>query len=217
MFRAILYTQWKWSRLVVLLGVLAGFALPVVSVQNVTAVSSYWAARTMLSSVQAWGTLYPVLGAVLALLIAAIAWAADHRGRHVYALSLPLPRWHYALLRFAAGAALLAGPVLAVWIGGLVATSMVTLPAGLHAYPTMLAVRFALAVLVAYGLFFAISAGTVRTAAYVLGVLGGVIALEVIANAAGANLHLLEKLVLVAVVWPGPLDVFTGRWMLIDV
>ena len=29
MFRAMLYTQWKWSRLIVVLGSVAGFALPI--------------------------------------------------------------------------------------------------------------------------------------------------------------------------------------------
>jgi len=217
MFRAILYTQWKWSRLPLLLGVLAGFALPILSVQRVSQAGGYWQTRAMLASVQAWGVLYPILGATLALLIAALAWAADDRGRHVYALSLPLPRWRYALLRFSAGLVLLAAPVVAVWIGGILATATVTIPTGLHAYPTMLAARFALAVFVMYALLFAISAGTVRMAGYVLIALGLVVVVEVIANAAGAHLSLLEQLLLALVVWPGPMDVITGRWMLIDV
>lgn len=217
MFRMILYTQWKWSRLALLLGTLAAFVLPLLSVQNVSGVRDYWATRTILGSVQAWGVLYPVIAMLMALLVAALAWAADHRGQHVYALALPLPRWHYALLRYGAGLVLLVAPVLAVWIGGLVATATVTIPAGLHAYPTMLAARFALATFVAYSLFFAISAGTIRMAGYVLGALAGVVAVEVIANAAGAHLHLLESFLLAIVIWPGPLDVVTGRWMLIDV
>jgi hypothetical protein len=217
MFRAILYTQWKWSRLPLLLSVLAGFALPVLSVQRVSGVTGYWATRTMLASVQAWGMLYPILGATLGLLVGALAWAADHRGRHVYALSLPVARWHYALLRFGAGLVLLAAPVLAVWIGGIVATATVTIPTGLHAYPTMLAARFALAVFVTYALFFAISAGTVRMASYVLGALAVVLVVEVVANAAGAHVSLVERFFLALVVWPGPLELLTGRWMLIDV
>jgi hypothetical protein len=217
MFRAILYTQWKWSRLPLLLGVLAGFALPILSVQRVSGAAGYWQTRMMLASVQAWGMLYPILGATLALLIAALAWAADDRGRHVYALSLPLPRWHYALLRFGAGLVLLAAPVVAVWIGGILATATVTIPTGLHAYPTMLAARFALAVFVMYALLFAISAGTVRMAGYALIALGLVVVVEVVANAAGVHVSLLEQLLLALVVWPGPMDVITGRWMLIDV
>ena len=91
------------------------------------------------------------------------------------------------------------------------------IPAGLHAYPTMLAVRFGLAVLVVYSIFFAISAGTVRTAGYFLGALGLVVAFEAVANAAGAQIHLFENMMMLLIVWPGPFDVLTGRWMLIDV
>ena len=217
MFRAIVYTQWKWCRLPLFLSVLAGFALPILSLQRVSQVGGYWQTRAMLASVQAWGILYPILAASLALLVAALAWAADHRGRHVYPLSLPVPRWHYVLLRFGAGLVLLAAPVVAVWIGGLLASSTVTIPTGLHAYPTMLAARFALAVFVTYALFFAISAGTVRMAGRLLIALAVVVVIEVVANAAGAHVSLLEQLLLALVVWPGPLDVLTGRWMLIDV
>src|SRR5207247_2566146 len=71
-------------------------------------------AGELLQAVQSWGTLYPVLAAALGLLVAIATWAPDHRGRHVHALSLPLPRWRYVLLRFGAGAALLAAPVIAV-------------------------------------------------------------------------------------------------------
>ena len=217
MFRAILYTQWKWCRLVILLATLAAFALPLMSVQGARGPVGYWETRQLLGAVQGWGVLYPVLATAIALIVAMVAWAPDHRGRHVYALSLPLPRWHYALLRFAAGATLLAAPVVAVWLGGILATSMAVIPAGLHAYPTMLAVRFGLAVLVVYSIFFAISAGTVRTAGYFLGALGLVVAFEAVANAAGAQIHPFEGMMMLLIVWPGPFDVLTGRWMLIDV
>lgn len=218
MFRMILYTQWKWSRFVVALGAVAAFALPVLSVEQFGGDPvSRFDVREMLGSIQAWGVLYPVLAAVLALLVAALAWSPDHRGRHVYALSLPIPRWHYVLLRFGAGVVLLAGPVVALWAGALVASASAVIPPGLHAYPTMLALRFALAVLVAYGVIFAVSSGTARTAGYVLGGLGVLIALEVLAAVAEVDVRILEPVLLRIVVWPGPLEVFTGRWMLIDV
>src|SRR2546423_3256376 len=141
MFRAILYTQWKWCRLVILLATLAAFALPLLSVQGARGVVGYWETRQLLGSIQGWGVLYPVLATTVALIVAMVAWAPDHRGRHVYALSLPLPRWHYALLRFAAGATLLAAPAVAVWLGGILATSMAVVPAGVHADPTIPAGR----------------------------------------------------------------------------
>src|SRR6266496_3856368 len=56
MFRMILFTQWKWSRLILLPAVIAAFALPVFSVQAVgTPNQSGWEARRILSAVQTWG------------------------------------------------------------------------------------------------------------------------------------------------------------------
>jgi len=218
MFRMMLYTQWKWSRLAVVLGAVGAFALPVLSVGQFGASrASRWEVQAMLGSIQAWGVLYPVLAIVLGLSIAALAWTYDHRGRHVYALSLPIPRWHYVLLRFGAGAVLLAGPVIALWAGTLAATGAATVPAGLHAYPTTLALRFALATLLAYSLFFAAASGTMRTARYILGAIGLIVAVDVLSAMAGMNLHIFESVFLRLIVWPGPLDILTGRWMLIDV
>jgi hypothetical protein len=218
MFRMILYTQWKWSRLAVALGAVAAFALPVLSIgQFGVARASRWEVQSMLGSIQAWGVLYPVLALGLGLAVAALAWTYDHRGRHVYALSLPVPRWHYVLLRFGAGAVLLGGPVIALWAGALVAAGSATIPAGLHAYPNTLALRFALAVLVAYSMLFAASSATMRTARYFLAAIGVLVAIDVIAAIAGVNIHIFESVFLRILVWPGPFDIITGRWMLIDV
>jgi len=218
MFRVMLYSQWKWSRLIVALGSIAAFALPIVSVQGAArADSNPLRAGELLQAVQAWGTLYPVLAAALGLLVAIAAWAPDHRGRHVHALSLPLPRWRYVLLRFGAGGTLLAAPAIAVAAGALLATWSATIPAGLQGYPVALAIRFALAVLVAYGLFFAVSAGTARTAGIILALIGTVILVQIIAGVANIDLDLFGKLQIAVLNWPGPLAIFTGRWMLIDV
>jgi len=218
MFRAILYSQWKWSRLIVVLGTVAGFALPIVSLQGAArADRSPLQAQELLRAVQSWGSLYPVLAAALGLLVAIATWAPDHRGKHVHALSLPLPRWRYALLRFGSGVTVLAAPILAVSIGALLATAMATIPAGLQGYPLALALRFALAVLVAYAVFFAVSAGTARTAGIILGVIGALIVVQIVATVANVELDLLGRLQIAILNWPGPLAVFTGRWMLVDV
>lgn len=218
MFRQLLYTQWKWSRLVVLLVALAGFALPLLSVQEVRPTDlGRFDIQAMLASVQTWGLLYPVLAAAIALILALTTWGPDHRGKHIYALSLPIPRWHYALLRFGAGCILLAVAVFAVWLGALIATSITQLPAGLTAYPTALALRFGLAALVSYAAFFAIAAGTNRTAGIILGVLIGLVMTQLILTAAGVNLNFMGAIFLRLFIWPGPLEIFTGRWMLIDV
>src|SRR2546430_8446825 len=119
MYHVILYSQWKWSRLIVLLGTIAGFALPIISLQGAAAAHrNPLAAQELLRAVQSWGTLYPVLAAALGLLVAIATWAPDHRGRHIHALSLPLPRWRYVLLRFGGGVVVLAGPMLAGLAGG---------------------------------------------------------------------------------------------------
>src|SRR6058998_4429916 len=135
MFRVLLYSQWKWTRLIVALGSIAAFALPIVSVQGAArADASPLQAGELLQAVQSWGTLYPVLAAALGLLVAITTWAPDHRGRHVHALSLPVPRWRYVALRFGAGTALLAAPIVAVVAGALLATWSATIPAGLQGY-----------------------------------------------------------------------------------
>jgi hypothetical protein len=218
MFRAILYSQWKWSRLVIVLGTVVGFALPIVSLQGAARSDrNPLESEQLLRAMQGWGTLYPVLAAALGLLVAIATWAPDHRGRHVHALTLPLPRWRYVLLRFAGGTTVLAAPIIAVSAGALLATMAATLPPGLQGYPAALALRFALAVLVAYSLFFAISAGTARTAGIILGLIAAVIVVQVIATVANAEFDVFNQLQVVLLNWPGPLAVFTGRWMLVDV
>jgi len=58
MFRQLLYTQWKWSRLAIALGAVAAFALPVLSIgQFGVARASRWEVQAMLGSIQAWGVL----------------------------------------------------------------------------------------------------------------------------------------------------------------
>lgn len=218
MFRVVLYGQWKWSRIVVVLGTIAGFALPIVSVQGATSdPTSALKPGELLTIVQAWGVLYPILAATIGLLVAIATWAPDHRGRHVLALSLPLPRWRYVLLRFTAGLVLLAPAMLGVCAGALLASATATLPPGLEAYPVALAIRFAIAAAVAYAVFFAVSAGTTRTAGVILGIIGAVIVVQILASAAGIQIDLTSPLQAVILNWPGPLAIFTGRWMLIDV
>jgi hypothetical protein len=218
MFRMILFTQWKWSRAILLPAVLGAFALPLFSVQGAGDPNrTGWEARALLNSVQTWGVGYPVLATAIALAIAMVAWGADHRGRHVYALSLPVPRWHYALQRFGAGVVLLAAPALALWLGALMAAATATIPAGLHAYPSALAVRFTLALVVAYAVFFAITAGTTRTAGYVLALIGGIIVVQILSAAAGLDIKVIPFISDRLLLWPGPLEIFSGRWMLIDV
>ncbi len=218
MFRVVLYTQWKWSRLIVVLGTLAAFAIPLLSLQGAArADRGALQAQDLLRSVQSWGSLYPLLATALGLLMAIAAWAPDHRGRHIHALTLPLPRWEYVLLRFGAGFVLLAAPIAAVAIGALLASLTATIPPGLQAYPIALAVRFTFAMFVAYAVFFAVSAGTARTAGIILGVIAAIILVQVVAGIANIDLNLFGVAQTALALGPGPLAVFTGRWMLVDV
>ena len=218
MFRAILFTQWKWARLPLLLGVVAAFGLPLAVVQPLPALFAEDSGSSLaIEFMGSFGPVFPLLATLLGLVLAVSAWAADHAGRHVYALSLPLPRWQLVLYRLGAGLTLLALPLLALWFGALLATSTVDLPAGIRAYPSLLGLRFALAALVAYALFFSISAGTTRTAGVVLGTIVGLFLAQWVLALVDSDVNLLGTLVEVLFVWPGPLDIFSGRWMLIDV
>lgn len=213
-FRQILFTQWKWSRLFLLLLTVAGFVIPALSVQsNANAYSNY----EVVFRLQAFGIAYPILAAAVGLLLSLTAWSSDHRGRHVYALSLPIERWRYVWLRYAAGLLLILPPVIAIWIGGELSTRLGSLPLGLTAYAGSLALRFALAAVLSYTALFAISAGTPRTAGIVLGIGAALVAIHVLLGAAGIEIDLLGPIVNGLFAWPGPFEIFTGRWMLIDV
>jgi hypothetical protein len=213
-FRQLLFTQWKWSRLFLLLLTVAAFAIPAISVQ---ANADAWSNYEVVFRMQAFGVAYPILAGTIGLLLSLTAWSSDHRGRHVYALSLPIERWRYVGLRYAAGLLLILPPVIALWIGGEVAARLGSVPVGLQAYAGSLALRLALAAVLSYTALFAISAGTARTAGIVLGTGAALVAVHVLLGAAGVEADILGPIVNGLFVWPGPFEIFTGRWMLIDV
>jgi hypothetical protein len=216
-FRVILRNQWRWSRLVVTLGTVAGFALPVLSVQGATADDRALQPLDLLMWLQGWGILYPLLATALGLMVAMAAWAPDHRGRHIHTLSLPIERWRFLLFRFGAGACLLLIPIVALLLGAILATRGATIPEGLRVYPVSLGLRFGLATMVAFAVFFAISGGTPRTAGIILGTLAGAVLLQVVGSAMGIDLFLADFAQIGLFNFPGPLALFAARWMLIDV
>jgi len=218
MFRVMLWGQWKWSRLAIVLGSVAAFTLPILSLRGTASPDRIpLPPAELLGRVGAWGALYPILAATLGVLVAMAAWAPDHRGRHVHALSLPIPRWRYAFYRFGAGVVLLCAPLTALLVGTLLASATVALPAGIHAYPVALTIRFALALLIAFAVIFAVSGGTARTAGIILSFIAALILVQVVASAANIELDLVTRLQTIFVGWAGPFAVFTGRWMLLDV
>lgn len=216
-FLVILASQWRWSRMVVVFGTVAGFLIPVLSLQGATTGPRAMPPDQLLRFLQSWGILYPLLASLLGLLVAMASWAPDHRGRHVHALSLPLPRPQYVLLRLLAGFTVLLLPIAAVFVGAALATSTAVIPSGLQSYSAALGIRFGLALLVAYSTFFAISGGTARTAGIILAAFALVVIGQIMFAAAGVDLDLLTPIQAAVLTWPGPLAVFSGRWMLIDV
>jgi hypothetical protein len=220
MFRAVLFMQWKLTRWPLLAGALISFALPVLSVQRAGlatgAEQNRFSTSLMLSTVEMWSTGYPILATLLALTVALTAWAPDEKGRHVYALSLPLPRWHYALLRLGAGALMLVAPVVSLAAGAMVAVAASTLPAGTQAYPLAVVARFTLATAVVYTLFFTMGGGGDRLGRYLAIALASLLVLHLLFALFGLG-DVIGWVSGLLIYWPGPFEIFTGRWMLIDV
>ena len=217
MFRVVLETQWKWTRGMILVATLTAFALPLLSMRDAARALDDMNARELLARMQSFGTMYAVTAAFIGLVVAAMAWTSDHAGRHVYALSLPIERWRYVAMRFGAGALTIVPTAIALWAGSIVAVAAHEIPAGLESHPAGLALRFTLAALVAYALFFAISSATRRTAGVILAILGGLICLELIGETMDLPLRPLSLFIDLMVHRAGTLGVFNGRWMLIDV
>jgi hypothetical protein len=215
MFKAITESQWKWTRGPALLGALVGFLLPVASLQ--LARPAILQANMFVNLMQEFSVGYSILAAGAGLVIALTAWTHDHRGRHVYALSLPVPRWQYALMRFGAGGLFLLAPIGGVLAGSLVVAATGAIPEGLHAYPIALTLRFGFAAAVAYAIFFAIASSTAKTAGLVLGLIASVILVQVVLSMIAVRYDVVAWAGRLIFEVPGILSVFSGRWTLIDV
>lgn len=213
-FLAMLRVQWRWCRGILLAGAAVAGLLPFLTLRGVS--PALMPAEAM-AGIRAWSPLYPAVAALLGLLVALASWAADRRGQHIHALTLPIERWRYVLLRFAGGVLLLALPTILFAVAAHWATTLTALPDGLHPYPWSLAFRFGVGVLLAFALFFAILSGTPRTAAIVLGVLVGVLLVDLLLGAVLARAGLGTDLLAALFAGPGPFALFAGRWMLIDV
>ena len=215
MFKVILETQWKWARMPLLLATVAAFTIPMISVRGLgEGVSSGIAAYTAMAAMESWAIAYPLIAAAVGLLLALTAWGSDHRQGHYYALSLPIPRWRYSFLRLGAGFVLLAGPVIGIAVGSSLATAAASIPTGLTPYPLALAIRFGLAAAMSYTIFFAVAAGSPRTAGIILAVLAVVLIAPAISGHFDAVFFpIMERIN----DWRAPLGIFGGRWMLIDV
>lgn len=210
MFRVILKQVWRDSRWMLLFLVGCAVVITEGAVRAATGGSGASYARVLLET-QFWGLMMPVLAFFAALLLAIITWWPDRRGWWVYALTLPVDRARYAMMRAGAGALVLAGLALAFWVAALLAGGRTVLPDGLHLYAGAIALRFALALLVSHALWTMLSL-TGRVAAWtVLAVIVTSIACEML------GIHLFAVLFnLLTGTW-SPLHVLGGRWMLLDV
>lgn len=218
--------HWKSVRLGLIPFVVAAFGLPLLSVQAVGAMGGAAEPLRIVHAAELWLPLFPALAAGLGITLALSAWNWDHQQDHVYALSLPLKRWEYALLKMGAGVVLALLPTGAFLVGAMIASGSVELPTGLHAYPMALTVRFMFATLLAYTVMFALASGTIRTAILVLSVvfLGPLVADLLVGLAANlypeldlAGVSVVQIFVDAVTEAPGPFRIFTGNWMLIDV
>lgn len=220
MYRQVLLAQWNASRQTLMVFVVLAFAAPLTAVFFGTSGvnADMGQVRGWLSGAERVGVLLPILALFIGVFFGIAAWAPDHLGKHVYALSLPLPRWQFVLLRFGAGAALLAAPVAALGLGAALATLAVSLPSGIHAYPGLLTTRFALAAFLCFSIFFAIAIATRRAVVLVLGALGGVLLGDLLFNTLSQSGFSLTELIFTGLTtWPGPLAILMGRWALFDV
>lgn len=227
MFRQTLYVQWKAARLPLLPFVVLAFALPLLSVQGMGGVPAGEGARDMtwmlIQAHELWMPLFPIMAFLVGTVAAVVAWYWDQQGDHMYALSLPAPRWEYVLLKMGAGAVVMGACVVAFAVGAALATTAVHLPDTLHAYPWRASLRFLLAALTAYAVVFALAAGSVRTTIFVLvGLVAMLFLGELAMTFLGGLFPALQgrdfPLMVIRLIQhsPGPLHVFTGNWMLID-
>jgi hypothetical protein len=223
-----LFLHWKQIKVALVPLVIAAFGLPLMTVQGLGSLSEFpedaVAAYQAMSNIQLWLPVFPILAGLTGMTLALSSWNWDHQHNHVYALSLPLPRWRYATLKMGAGVVLALLPGLGFWLGASLAAASVTLPAGLHAYPNALALRFFLSILVSYAVLFAMAAGTVRTTAVVV---SGLFLFLLVGGGLNdflaGHIDFFERVNVVQGFFSalgsqhGPFEVFTGSWMLIDV
>jgi hypothetical protein len=228
MLREMINLHWKAGRWAVLLLVPACFGLPLLvsrfASESARDLEPSFVASSMIYGGQVWAPVFPLIAGLAGVAFALTAWTWDHKGNHIYALALPLPRWEYALLKFVAGAALLVLPVIALYAGALIGSALLDTPEGLRTYPVALGTRFLLATVVSYAIMFALAAGTVKTT---MRLLIALVLFLVVGSLAGGFIQTIFgletafspfRLVETALLrWPGPFHVFGGNWMLIDV
>lgn len=174
-------------------------------------------------------TAAPISGGVLLVtslvlgVAASASWADEgSRNRGVYLMCLPMTRWHLAVIEYAVALTLIAATGLAVFLIGAVYALFVSLPDGLHAYPAAIALRVTGASLLITSVFFPlarISALAQQSQANMtIVVVGSLIGLILAVSLEALQvINILEPMVEWAFGPSGPMHIFVGSWMLVDV
>ncbi len=218
MFRMILLTQLRWTRPMLDLMSMCAFLTPAFAwFVGGTRVERSASPVAIIAGFDSAGPLLAAIALLGAFVLAAQSWSIEAQTKHVQALALPLPWWQYVGMRFAAGALTLVLPAIALWLGGMLAVSIVTLPETLRAYPGALAVRFLAASLLAYAMTFSLQYLSGRRSPLTLLIILGVIAVGWAAVQLTGNRALVAAVVRFLFDFPGPFSVFAADWKLIDV
>lgn len=221
MLRQMLVTQWKWSKLELGVFAVLCFALPTFMMKifryaGGTAGPTV-SIETLLQASSVIGVALAFVALLCGVTIAVRPWIVDHGRQHVLALSLPIAWPEFVRLRFLAGAILLGIPAVAVWLGAILAAYSTPVPSTLHVYPGSVAVRFYAAALILYAGGFAVQYLVGRkSAAWVAGTFILIVAIELIAQQYFGGSIVVRAWELITH-WPGPFEVLTARWMLVDV
>ena len=219
MFKQVLFAQWLSSRLALAVLSVVAFALPLVSVffGSDIATTGRTALGEWLVVTDRVAQVLPYFAVLVGALLGVLAWSPDLAGRHVYALSLPVSRARFVALRFGAGTVLALVPSAALAVGAAVASLAVQLPPGVRAYPLELSVRFTLATLTVYALFFALASASRRSQLAIIGAICAAIVLDLTLLAFDASFSVTAATLNALTTWPGPLSILVGRWALFDV
>jgi len=213
MFRAILWSQWKWARGFLLVAVLIGMILSIFVLRGVYSIPD------LLDRSRAFGVFFQLDATAVGLMLAIAAWQQDSRTRHVYALLLPVSRAWYASSRFAAGMILLLIPAAALAISTAITGRLAPLPPVLHVYSAGLAARWLLAAATVYAIIFALVSASPRL---VKRIVLGTVAILVLDLLYGGFVDTAHRSLLGALMQSlfsrnGPYAPFLDGWMLIDV
>jgi hypothetical protein len=162
------------------------------------------------------GTMH-LMGAIALGLYASIGTTeGDNSTKHIYALSLPVPRWHYLLLRFTAGLiTVVVGTACWFAVDALLVLA-ISLPDGMQTYPFAINLRVLFAGALTFAVLYWLTiAGTRGIGALVIALL---LLFAVSATSAGVAHSTTSRVMWDILLAPAsPLRIFLGPWSLIDV